>query len=169
MVENPQAVWVQTAAECVERMREDWDEIHLDHDLGGKTFVDVNDSDCGMEVIRWLCKEPRPHLRETRFFIHTHNTIAGILMVLQMHACEYHTEFRPFGIDPILLLRRDDDELLEDDDESLGAEVPPERPAVPVVTNDDESPKAGAPPDRKALPGMLKRLIGLLRGFLISS
>jgi hypothetical protein len=71
-----------------------------------------------MEVIRWLCKEPRDHLRQARFLIHTHNAIAGMLMVLHMHACGYRAEFRPFGIDPVLLLRRDEDEA------SLAAEAP---------------------------------------------
>ena len=80
--ENPQAVWVQTVAECLTRLVETWDEVHLDHDLGGKTFVDMNEDDCGMEVIRWLCKEPRDHLRQTLFFVHTHNSVAGLLMVL---------------------------------------------------------------------------------------
>ena len=59
---HPDAVWVQTVTQCLELLVEFWDEVHLDHDLGGKTYVDVNDVDCGMEVIRWLCKEPRNHL-----------------------------------------------------------------------------------------------------------
>ena len=57
--EHPQAIWVTTVAECLARLDEPWDEIHLDHDLGGKMFVDSADQECGMEVIRWLCKEPR--------------------------------------------------------------------------------------------------------------
>ena len=57
--DNPDAVWVNTVAECLARLAEPWDEVHLDHDLGGKMFVDSKDTDCGMEVIRWLCKEPR--------------------------------------------------------------------------------------------------------------
>jgi hypothetical protein len=102
--ENPQAVWVTTVAECLERMTESWDEIHLDHDLGGQHFVDSNQDNCGMEVIRWLCKEPRPHLNETSFLVHTHNSAAGLLMVLQMRACGYDAEFRPFGLDIAALL-----------------------------------------------------------------
>jgi hypothetical protein len=101
---NPQAVWVQTVCECLELLVETWDEVHLDHDLGGKTYVDVNDIDCGMEVIRWLCTEPREHLRTTRFFVHTHNSVAGLLMVLQMRSSGYRAEFRPFGFDLALIL-----------------------------------------------------------------
>lgn len=96
---HPEAVWVETVEECLLRLAEAWDEVHLDHDLGGKKFVDTNQVDCGMEVIRWLCKEPRSHLRETFFYIHTHNTFAGLLMVLQMRESGYKAEFRPFGFE----------------------------------------------------------------------
>jgi hypothetical protein len=102
--ENPEAIWVQTVEECLGRLAEAWDEVHLDHDLGGQVFVDTNKTDCGMEVIRWLCKERRDHLSATRFFVHTHNSLAGILMVLQMQSSGYRTEFRPFGVDPALFL-----------------------------------------------------------------
>jgi hypothetical protein len=112
--QHPGATWVKTAAECLARLVEPWDEIHLDHDLGGKTFVDMDEEDCGMEVIRWLCKEPRDHLRLTRFYIHTHNSIAGLMMVLQMRSSGFRAEFRPFGLDPDLLLSPEDDESPED-------------------------------------------------------
>jgi hypothetical protein len=102
--ENPEAVWVQTVSECLSHLIEVWDEVHLDHDLGGKQFVDTSEIDCGMEVIRWLCQEPRLHLRRTFFFVHTHNTLAGLMMVLQMRESGYHAEFRPFGVDPARLL-----------------------------------------------------------------
>jgi hypothetical protein len=102
--ENPEAVWVTTVAECIARLDQPWDEIHLDHDLGGKTFVDSNDQECGMEVIRWLCKEPRTHLKDSRFFVHTHHAAAGLLMVLQMRGYGYKAEFRPFGLDLARLL-----------------------------------------------------------------
>lgn len=97
--DHPRAVWVTTVPQCIERLAEPWDEVHLDHDLGGKRFVDSGDVDCGMEVTRWLCKEPRPHLQAARFFVHTHNSTAGLLMVLLMHRRGYQAEFRPFGLD----------------------------------------------------------------------
>jgi hypothetical protein len=121
--ENPQALWVQTVTECLARLVEPWDEIHLDHDLGGKTFVDINEDDCGMEVIRWLCKAPRDHLRQARFLIHTHNSIAGLLMVLEMRSRGYRAEFRPFGLDPALLLLHDDDEPPLDSEPEADAEL----------------------------------------------
>ena len=77
LTENPQAVWVQTVPECIEKLMDSWHEVHLDHDLGGKTFVDINETDCGMEVIRWLCREPREHLhRPGSLFILTTQLLA---------------------------------------------------------------------------------------------
>jgi hypothetical protein len=96
---HPDAIWVTTVPACLARLAEPWDEIHLDHDLGGKLFVDSRDEDCGMEVIRWLCKEPRTHLKDSQFFVHTHNAAAGLLMVLLMQGGGYKAEFRPFGLD----------------------------------------------------------------------
>jgi hypothetical protein len=101
----PTAVWVKSVAECLPRLIETWDEVHLDHDLEGQRWVDTNRADSGMEVIRWLCKEPRLHLRHTRFFVHTHNFVAGLLMVLQMHESGYTSEFRPFGHDLAAMLQ----------------------------------------------------------------
>jgi hypothetical protein len=106
--ENPAASWVETVDACLARLEERWDEVHLDHDLGGMTLVDSAQVDCGMEVIRWLCKEPRTHLNGTRFFVHTHNTAAGLLMVLQMRASGYDAELRPFGFDLARWLECDD-------------------------------------------------------------
>jgi hypothetical protein len=106
----PAAVWVKSVAECLPRLSEVWDEIHLDHDLEGETLVDVNRNDSGMEVIRWLCQEPRPHLSETFFFVHTHNFAAGLLMVLQLHEHGYKAEFRPFGHDLASIFQEPEDE-----------------------------------------------------------
>ncbi len=97
--ENGGAIWVTTAADCVRRLEERWDEVHLDHDLGGETDVDFRTLNCGMEVIRWLCAEPRVHLRRTYFVVHTHNVAAGLMMILLMRATGYRAEFRPFGQD----------------------------------------------------------------------
>jgi hypothetical protein len=108
LAENPDAVWVKTAAECLERLSASWEEVHLDHDLGGRIMVDTSDDDCGMEVIRWLSLEPRTHLHETQFFVHTHNFAAGLLMVLTMREGGYKAEFRPFGHRLERLLARND-------------------------------------------------------------
>lgn len=94
---NPEAIWIQTARECIAKLTEPWDEVYLDHDLGGEHFVDVERDDCGMEVVRWLCREPVAHLIETPFVIHSHNLAAALMMVLLMRETGYRAEFLPFG------------------------------------------------------------------------
>lgn len=94
---NPEAIWIQTARECIAKLTEPWDEVYLDHDLGGEHFVDVERDDCGMEVVRWLCREPVAHLMETSFVIHSHNLTAALMMVLLMRETGYRAEFLPFG------------------------------------------------------------------------
>lgn len=111
---HPGAVWVQTAAECLIRLNEPWDEVHLDHDLGGRTHVDMSIEECGMEVIRWLCREFRPHVAETPFLVHTHNLLAGLFMVLRMRERGYRAEFRPFGDNLARMLKTDDEPVGDD-------------------------------------------------------
>ncbi len=101
---RPEAVWVETAQACIDRLAEPWDEVHLDHDLGGERYVDVSRDDCGMEVVRWLCARPRPHLAGARFFIHSHHLAAASLMVQCLLRADYAAEFRPFGFDMVDLL-----------------------------------------------------------------
>ena len=98
LAEVPHAVWVSTVEDCVRRLDEqEWDEVHLDHDLGGETFVDCGREDCGMEVVRWLCLEPHPYLEATRFYVHSHNAGAADLMVMQLQVAGFQVEARPFG------------------------------------------------------------------------
>lgn len=95
----PQAVWITRADACIGRLAEPWDEVHLDHDLNGERFVDVMRDDCGMAVVRWLCGRDREHLRDARFFIHSHNFSAASLMVECLLRNGYTAEYRPFGYD----------------------------------------------------------------------
>jgi hypothetical protein len=95
----PDAVWVQTVQECLGRLEEPWDEVYLDHDLGGEIFVDLNREDCGMAVVRWLCLAPRDHLKATRFVVHSHNESAAWLMVVHMQAVGFVARACPFGDD----------------------------------------------------------------------
>jgi hypothetical protein len=97
---NPDAVWVETVADCINALREPWDEVHLDHDLGGEHFVDHDRNDCGMAVIRWLCEEPRAHLQSSLFVIHTHNRGAALAMIFQLQSMGYIVEDRAFGAPP---------------------------------------------------------------------
>jgi hypothetical protein len=51
-----------------------------------------------MAVVRWLCEEPRPHLRDTRFIIHTQNKNAACMMVLHLQVMGFQVQARPFGV-----------------------------------------------------------------------
>ena len=97
---KPKAVWIETASECISALHEIWDEVHLDHDLGGEHFVDHDRDDCGMAVIRWLCEKPRSHLHCSLFVIHTHNAGAALAVMFQLQAMGYIVEERPFGVPP---------------------------------------------------------------------
>jgi O-antigen ligase len=93
---HPDAVWVRDARGCIDRLAEPWDEVHLDHDLGGRTHVDMDSDDCGMEVVRWLRGAPRPHLKGTRFVVHSRNANAACVMVLHLEEAGYPAVARPF-------------------------------------------------------------------------
>jgi hypothetical protein len=99
LIRHPDAVWVQTACECIDRLSCDWDQVHLDHDLCGERFVDSSRTDCGMEVVRWLCAAFQEPLRDTQFIIHSHNTQAAEMMVWSLYEAGYHAAYRPFSVD----------------------------------------------------------------------
>lgn len=98
LAQHPQAVWVQTVPECLAELTGRWDEIHLDHDLGGEHFVDSGREDCGMEVVRWLTREPRRHLRRARFTVHSHNMVAAYEMTFRLQLAGFRVQARPFGL-----------------------------------------------------------------------
>ena len=123
LLRRPEAVWVQTAEDCISRLTESWDQVHLDHDLGGEVFVDSSRPDCGMEVVRWLCNETAARFQNTQFIIHTYNSEAGETMVSSLCDSKYQAVYRPFGVDLI--------EWLPDDEPEETEEDAPERPVKP--------------------------------------
>ncbi|WP_165222771.1 cyclic-phosphate processing receiver domain-containing protein [Aquisphaera insulae] len=95
---NPHAVAVSTAEACVSRLEDPWDEVHLDHDLGGEVYVDSGRSDCGMEVVRWIVSRPAGQFHDTLFVIHTHNVKAAGVMCRALREHGLAVVYRPFGI-----------------------------------------------------------------------
>ncbi len=93
---HPGTVWVETAAECVEQLANNWREIYLDHDLGGEMWVDPGREDCGMEVVRIIAEIRPKHLRKTRFIIHSHNYWAALDMVKTLKSAGYRAVYEPF-------------------------------------------------------------------------
>jgi hypothetical protein len=65
----------------------------LDHDLGGKQWVDSAEKNTGMEVVRWIVanKPPLKHV-----VVHSHNNIAAKEMRLKLADAGYSVEEVPF-------------------------------------------------------------------------
>ena len=92
----PQAVWVTGSRECIRLLSQDWDEVWLDHDLGGEVFVDSRREDCGMEVVRHMAANRPEHLLRTRFVVHSLNFAAARRMVRELRRAGYECIHRPF-------------------------------------------------------------------------
>ena len=99
-------LWCLTAAEAIDVLRNyvnELEEVHLDHDLGGETYVDIRREDCGMEVVRWLEQRHRtPKLdfvgyTKINFIVHTHNIPAGLKMQDRLQKLGLTVKFTPFG------------------------------------------------------------------------
>ncbi len=140
---HPEAVWVETAGECIVRLAERWNEVHLDHDLGGEIYVDSSRQDCGMEVVRWLCSQPNEP-SATLFFVHSHNADAASAMVQCLRQHGYEAVYRPFGIDVLAWLVTESEEL---------PDLPPPQP----------TPHAPDLPPATDQPGWLARQLLRLR------
>ena len=90
-------VVVSTAKEAIEKLASEisWDCVFLDHDLGGKVFVDSNREDCGMEVVRW-CLINKPQIKQ--IVVHTWNAPAGKIMTEDLKKAGYNADYSPFGM-----------------------------------------------------------------------
>ncbi len=155
---HPDAVWVQTAGECIARLTECWDEVHLDHDLGGEIFVDSSRDDCGMEVVRWLCARPNEPPPETWFFVHSHNAEAAVVMVQCLRRHGYHAVYRPFGIDALEWFSEEPDEF-DDAEEPEPAESAPASDTAPAPAPEAVASPAAVPVLASPEPGWFARLL----------
>jgi hypothetical protein len=95
----PAATCVTSSSACIAQLALAWDEIRLDHDLGGEIYVDSQRVDCGMEVVRYICEHCPEHLQRTRFIIHSYNDSAALLMCSKLQECGYSAVYVPFGYD----------------------------------------------------------------------
>jgi hypothetical protein len=98
-------IWVKTADECIAQLKENnWDEVHLDHDLEGKVFVNPAYSNTGSGVVRWITENEKvPH--SIKFIIHSLNSGAALDMIKLLRNSEYDAIYRPFEIRGQLDLR----------------------------------------------------------------
>lgn len=92
-------IWVETAQEAIsifKEYREDMTEAHLDHDLGGTQYQDSRAENCGMEVVRFLEREPEK-FTHIKIVCHSYNFPAGREMGARLQAKGYKVSVRPFG------------------------------------------------------------------------
>lgn len=74
----------ETAAETIEALKANtYDLILLDHDLGGRTYVDHTDvkEDCGMRVAEYFCINPAHVRKHGPIVVHSLNGPAAQQMV----------------------------------------------------------------------------------------
>lgn len=99
--DNDGVYCVETAAECITALeREQWAEVHLDHDLGGKVLVPSESPLSGMEVVRWVLNNPSAALHNTQFYVHSLNWHAAIGMVKCLRAGGFRALYAPWGSRP---------------------------------------------------------------------
>lgn len=96
--EKFEVVIVPNVKECLRALaQDDFEEVHLDHDLRGVDFEDPDSPECGMEVVRYLEKthwpvdKPRP-----KFHIHSKNIFAAHLMLIRLRALHFFALYSPF-------------------------------------------------------------------------
>lgn len=98
--DRARTVWVRTSEEAVAALEEfgldNFDRIHLDHDLG-QEYQDSRSERSGMEVVRWLEKHG-PSVSDARVVVHSWNLPAGKRMVERLTAAGFRVIHQPFGM-----------------------------------------------------------------------
>lgn len=95
---HPEAICVEHAEDCYKYLlSEPWDEVHLDHDLGGKVYIDSAETDTGMEVVRVMTDAAKEHLKETLFIVHSWNPVGAKRMIDSLGDYGYRVVYVPFS------------------------------------------------------------------------
>lgn len=92
----PDAVIVDSAPACIEKLSEDWNRILLDHDLGSANMPNSDREDCGYEVVRYVLEHQPEHLRRCRWTIHSANPVRSRIMAEDLARAGYEVEWKPF-------------------------------------------------------------------------
>lgn len=90
---------LESAKTCIDMIRESEkiNELWLDHDLGGLTYVDSNLEECGMEVVRFLSLNDYSK-NINKVFIHSMNGTANRVMFEDLKKHGYNAILYPFHI-----------------------------------------------------------------------
>lgn len=88
----------RTVRECIDAIKNNppFDLVSLDHDLGGKYYVEEEEG-TGTEVARWMATEMPPEKRPVRVVIHSYNAAGAQRMEDILLAAGFWVRRRPFG------------------------------------------------------------------------
>lgn len=89
--------WVSTAQECIESLKEDWDYICLDHDLGGEIFVSPEEENSGSAVVRWIKNNKEVVPQNALYIVHSFNPVEANNMTQDLNKLGFKTRRIPFG------------------------------------------------------------------------
>ena len=106
---HPDAVWVETAGDCITRLAEPWDEVHLDHDLGGEIYVDSSRKTAAWRLSAGFA--PSPSRRPPRYSSCTATMPMRPPRWSSLRRHRYEAVYRPFGIDVLAWLVTETEEL----------------------------------------------------------
>jgi hypothetical protein len=93
-------IWVTTAEQAIDVLKNYKSrliKVYLDHDLGGKTFVDSRREDTGMECVRFLERQNHNDYKNVKFVVHSWNIYAGNKMCERLKIKGYNVVYIPFG------------------------------------------------------------------------
>jgi len=89
------AMTADIAIEYLKVSEEAWDLVMLDHDLGNIVFQDSQETNCGMEVVRYI-ERTRPKIN--RIIVHSWNAPAGGKMRKRLQQAGYNVTYQPFEV-----------------------------------------------------------------------
>lgn len=95
----PDADYVWTAAEAIKAIQDNqYQVIHLDHDLGGRQYVDSEDpSGTGLTVARAIVERyARSRLTMPEVVIHSFNREGMFKMLAVLYASGFDVSWKPF-------------------------------------------------------------------------
>lgn len=98
-IDGTQCRWVRTATDCIFYLKnEQHDIVYLDHDLPDSSIEKEN---TGMHVVRWLETNCCERLKETKFIVHSWNTIAAMEMCRRLKQAGYTAVYMPFRVESL--------------------------------------------------------------------
>jgi len=68
----------------------------LDHDLGGRVYVDMEEKNTGSEVVRYIVgHKDEEKFKSTKIIVHSYNTVAARYMVDLLRHCDFDVLYAP--------------------------------------------------------------------------